>query len=165
MHYAGLNQKGLVSKTGLSQITVSSAMNRSNGSTDTATYAIACGVNADWLSTGKGQMVASSGTANITAPSFSLTATSAPSNPAAATVDTAQADTNSIAAALAVIQKHTQRLSILDPPSRDLVNGLLADLIKRPELAEYLDSVIERVFSACSQKNHIPDHTRTGTTG
>lgn len=51
MHHAGLNQKGLISKTGLSQSTVSSAMNRSNGSTDTATYAIACGVNADWLAT------------------------------------------------------------------------------------------------------------------
>lgn len=78
---------------------------------------------------------------------------------------TAQEDANSIASALAVIQKHTQKLSILDPPSRDLVQDLMQDCIKRPELASYLDSVIERVFTAFTAKQHNPDHIRTGTTG
>ena len=165
MQHAGLNQKGLVSKTGLSQSTVSSAMNRSNGSTDTATYAVACGVNADWLATGNGKMLPSIATANITAPSPRMSASASPSNQPASPVVTAQADTNTIASALAVIQKYTQRLSILDPPSRDLVQDLMADCIKRPELAAYLDTVIERVFTACTAKHRTPDHIRNGTTG
>lgn len=165
MHHAGLNQKGLISKTGLSQSTVSSAMNKLNGSTDTAAYAVACGVNADWLATGKGQMLSSSATVNIPAPSPSIPASVSRSNQAVSSVDTAQSDTNSIAVALAVIQKHTQRTGILDPPCRDLVNALLEDCIKRPELAAYLDTVIERMFEVYSQKHHTPDHARTGTTG
>jgi phage repressor protein C with HTH and peptisase S24 domain len=54
MAHAGINQKELVKRTGLSQSTVSSAINRAKGSTDTPAYAAACGVSALWLATGQG---------------------------------------------------------------------------------------------------------------
>ena len=56
MEYAGINQKELVRRTGLKQSTVSSAINRSKGSSDTPAYAVACGVSALWLSIGDGEM-------------------------------------------------------------------------------------------------------------
>lgn len=56
MEYAGINQKELVKRTGLKQSTVSSAINRSKGSSDTPAYASACGVAALWLSIGDGEM-------------------------------------------------------------------------------------------------------------
>lgn len=56
MAHAGLNQKELVKKTALSQSTISSAINRGNGSSYTAEFAKACGVNAHWLATGEGNM-------------------------------------------------------------------------------------------------------------
>ena len=57
MQHAKLNQKQLIAKTGLAQSSVSSAMGRSKGSADTPTYASACGVSAEWLSSGKGHML------------------------------------------------------------------------------------------------------------
>lgn len=57
MEYAGLNQKQLCARTGFPQSTISSALNRSNGSTDTAVYADACGVSALWLTNGTGSML------------------------------------------------------------------------------------------------------------
>lgn len=57
MAHAKLNQKGLIAATGLKQSTVSSAMNRSVGSSDTPAYAAACGVSALWLATGDGEML------------------------------------------------------------------------------------------------------------
>lgn len=54
---AKINQKGLVERTGLPQSTVSSAINRGNGSSYTAEFAKACGVNAHWLATGEGDML------------------------------------------------------------------------------------------------------------
>jgi transcriptional regulator with XRE-family HTH domain len=54
MFRAGLTQKDLVQKTGLSQSTISSAINRGNGSSHTALFAKVCNVNAHWLSTGEG---------------------------------------------------------------------------------------------------------------
>lgn len=57
MAHAQINQKELVKRTGLAQSTVSSALNRSNGSSDTPAYAAACSVNAFWLATGEGDML------------------------------------------------------------------------------------------------------------
>lgn len=58
MLHAELSQKDLIAKTKLPQSSVNSALNRSKkGSTDTPTYASACGVNAMWLATGEGQML------------------------------------------------------------------------------------------------------------
>ena len=57
MAHAKINQKELVKRTGLAQSTVSSALNRSNGSSDTPAYAKACGVSALWLATGEGNMM------------------------------------------------------------------------------------------------------------
>lgn len=54
MFRAGLTQKDLVQKTGLSQSTVASAINRGNGSSHTALFAKICNVNAHWLATGEG---------------------------------------------------------------------------------------------------------------
>ena len=56
MEKSGLDQKALVKKTGLRQSSVSSAINRASGSSDTTTYARACGVDAHWLATGEGEM-------------------------------------------------------------------------------------------------------------
>jgi transcriptional regulator with XRE-family HTH domain len=57
MAHAKINQKELIAATGLKQSTVSSAMNRSVGSSDTPAYAAACGVSALWLATGEGEML------------------------------------------------------------------------------------------------------------
>lgn len=57
MAHAKLNQKQLIAKTGITQSSVSSAMNRASGSSDTPTYARACGVDAHWLATGHGEMI------------------------------------------------------------------------------------------------------------
>lgn len=57
MLHAGLTQKDLVKKTGLSQSTISSAINRGNGSSHTAVFAKACNVSAHWLATGEGGML------------------------------------------------------------------------------------------------------------
>lgn len=57
MAHAGINQKELVKRTGLPQSTVSSALNRGNGSSDTPAYAAACGVQALWLASGEGEML------------------------------------------------------------------------------------------------------------
>lgn len=54
MFRAGLTQKDLVQKTGLSQSTVASAINRGSGSSHTALFAKVCNVNAHWLATGEG---------------------------------------------------------------------------------------------------------------
>ena len=59
MAYAGINQKELVKRTGIKQSTVSSAINRSKGSSDSPAYASACGVSALWLATGQGRMESS----------------------------------------------------------------------------------------------------------
>lgn len=50
MEHAKINQKELVKRTGLSQSTISSAINRSTGSSHTPLFAKACGVSAIWLS-------------------------------------------------------------------------------------------------------------------
>ena len=57
MAHAQINQKELVKRTGLPQSTVSSALNRANGSSDTPAYASACGVSALWLASGEGNML------------------------------------------------------------------------------------------------------------
>lgn len=59
MAHAKINQKELVKRTGIKQSTISSAINRSKGSSDTPAYASACGVSAMWLATGQGRMVSS----------------------------------------------------------------------------------------------------------
>lgn len=56
MAHAKINQKELVRRTGIKQSTVSSAINRSKGSSDSPAYASACGVSALWLATGEGSM-------------------------------------------------------------------------------------------------------------
>lgn len=68
MAHAKINQKELVKRTGLAQSTVSSALNRSNGSSDTPAYAAACGVSALWLATGDGDMVDQSTESQSAAP-------------------------------------------------------------------------------------------------
>ena len=57
MAHAKINQKELIRLTGLAQSTVSSALNRSNGSADTPAYAKACNVDPYWLATGEGSLL------------------------------------------------------------------------------------------------------------
>ena len=83
MAHAKLNQKGLIAATGLKQSTVSSAMNRSVGSSDTPAYAAACGVSALWLATGEGEMLIPTGEHK--------------QNPPIALVDTGVTATNTVA--------------------------------------------------------------------
>lgn len=52
---AKLTQEDLSKRTGISQSTISTAERSGASSTDTATYAAACGVSALWLATGEGE--------------------------------------------------------------------------------------------------------------
>lgn len=54
---AGLNQTALSAKTGIAQSTIATALQGARGSSDTAVYANACGVDALWLTTGEGSML------------------------------------------------------------------------------------------------------------
>ncbi len=65
MNHAGHTQKDLVKKSGLSQSTISSAINRGNGSSHTALFAKLCGVNAHWLATGEGEWLQADQTENM----------------------------------------------------------------------------------------------------
>jgi len=56
IEFAQLTQKQFISKTGLPQSTISSAMNRGSGSSHTARFAAVCKVSAEWLATGDGSM-------------------------------------------------------------------------------------------------------------
>lgn len=97
MAHAKLNQKGLIAATGLKQSTVSSAMNRSVGSSDTPAYAAACGVSALWLATGEGEMLAPTGAVSATV-QFAANATgNHQSNTPPALVDTGVVATNTVA--------------------------------------------------------------------
>jgi transcriptional regulator with XRE-family HTH domain len=72
---AGMTQAQLSTKTGISQSTISTAERQGNGSGETPVYAQACGVDALWLATGKGEMhLASSPSAPAAPPSPFLTA-------------------------------------------------------------------------------------------
>lgn len=57
MDHAGLNQKALVEKSGLPQSTISSAMNRGEGSSFTVRIAYACDVTPLWLEANIGEML------------------------------------------------------------------------------------------------------------
>lgn len=51
---AGLTQVKLSELTGVPQITISTAEREAQGSSDTSTYALYCGVSPHWLATGEG---------------------------------------------------------------------------------------------------------------
>jgi transcriptional regulator with XRE-family HTH domain len=55
--HADLTQEELSKKTGIPQSTISTAERMGNGSAETVTYAMACGVNPAWLATGEGEML------------------------------------------------------------------------------------------------------------
>lgn len=55
--FAGLSQTQLAKATGIPQSTISTAEIHASGSSDTATYAKVCGVSANWLATGEGEML------------------------------------------------------------------------------------------------------------
>lgn len=55
---AGLTQKAAEKATGIPQSTISTAEREGVSSTETTTYAKAYGVNAHWLATGDGEMMA-----------------------------------------------------------------------------------------------------------
>ena len=55
--HAKLTQQGLGKITGIAQSTISTAEREGNGSADTPVYAKACGVDVNWLATGKGEML------------------------------------------------------------------------------------------------------------
>ena len=55
--HAGLTQMQLSAKTRIPQSTISSAERLGNGSSETAFYAQACGVDVFWLATGQGDML------------------------------------------------------------------------------------------------------------
>lgn len=59
--YARLTQGELSAKTGIAQSTISTAERLGASSTDTVTYAKACGVSAVWLASGDGPMVGDPG--------------------------------------------------------------------------------------------------------
>jgi len=117
--HAGLNQTQLAKKTGLAQSTISSAERLGNGSTDNAVYAKACGVSAHWLETGDGEMLATTGTAALTPPPPSVTASA--TNQAVAPWLTEQC--RSIMAMLATLPD--------DPVIRFQVLGQLAEIVAR----------------------------------
>ncbi len=54
--HAKLTQVGLSERTGIPQSTISTAERLGHGSAETSIYAKACGVDAQWLATGEGQM-------------------------------------------------------------------------------------------------------------
>lgn len=58
--HAGLTQVELGKRTGIAQSTISTAEREGAGSADTPVYAKACGVDAHWLATGEGEMLAGS---------------------------------------------------------------------------------------------------------
>lgn len=58
--HAGLTQEEAGRRTGIAQSTISTAERVGNGSADTPVYAKAYGVDAHWLATGKGAMLAAS---------------------------------------------------------------------------------------------------------
>ena len=62
---AGFTQNDLSKATGIPQSTISTAERLGNGSSDSPVYARACGVDALWLATGKGDMRPSNVTADI----------------------------------------------------------------------------------------------------
>ena len=75
MAHAGLSQKELLAHplladNGVGQSSLSSAMNRASGSAYTALFARACGVDAVWLTTGAGEMVANDQPGAIAAPAY-----------------------------------------------------------------------------------------------
>lgn len=55
--HAKLTQKGLASKVGVAQGSISELMSIGHGSAYTVQFAAACGVNAHWLATGEGEML------------------------------------------------------------------------------------------------------------
>ena len=55
--HAGLTQQDLSQKTGIPQSTISTAERMGGKSTETVTYAQACGVDAAWLANGDGAML------------------------------------------------------------------------------------------------------------
>lgn len=57
MKYAGLTQEELASIVGVKQQSIWYAKTRATGSRYAHQIAVACGVNTDWLTTGRGQMV------------------------------------------------------------------------------------------------------------
>lgn len=59
--HAGLTQEELSKRTGIPQSTISTAERMGSGSSDTPTYAKACGVDAHWLATGDGSMLVTPG--------------------------------------------------------------------------------------------------------
>lgn len=64
--HANLTQVKLSELTGIAQSTISTAEREGHGSSETPVYAKVCGVDAHWLATGKGQMLA---TTSLLAPS------------------------------------------------------------------------------------------------
>lgn len=128
LEHAGLTQMKLQARTGISQSTLSTAINKGNGSPRTASIAKCCGVDAYWLETGEGQMI--SGVTDV---------------PAKWAVEKAEDDLPKTLQALATY------LQQLDDTGKDQAAAILANLAKKPETHARVADVMQAILASSKQ--------------
>ena len=144
MAFAEINQKELVKRTGLAQSTVSSALNRSNGSSDTPAYAKACGVDPYWLATGDGEM------AQSPSPTYPLVTAS---NKPLARMDSAGAATKTIATLEQITEALAGYLAGMDEDARDDAGDILRKLAHKPENHARAAAMLGTAFQSGRKKS------------
>ncbi len=154
--HAGLNQVQLAKKTGLAQSTISSAERLGSGSTDNAVYAKACGVSAHWLETGEGEMLPTTATATIAAPSPTLQ--SYAQNYPLAHIQQAQTAIKGVVSLDQGLDALIAHLGQVSPAKRAAVASVMTALIHDPD-----DAGMRAALAAMLTPSGFVETQKTGT--
>jgi transcriptional regulator with XRE-family HTH domain len=135
----GLTQTALAKAAGMSQSAYATAESTGQGSTYTSQLAAACGVSAEWLATGEGEMI----------PRFSPSLE-------------ARQEPGEIEGALRVL---AEALKAADTPTRAAVAPLFALLAQEPERLESVASTLMRLIPERNlTARNLQDDQREGKT-
>jgi transcriptional regulator with XRE-family HTH domain len=134
--HAGLTQTALAKAVGMSQSAYAGAETTGNGSTYTSQLAVACGVRADWLATGHGDMLG---------PEIEP--------------QPARPEPDQISAALRIL---AEALQSADKATRTAVAPLLSLLALEPDQAENVCAMLTKLLPSVELAHASQEDKRTG---